>query len=191
MKLLVVDDEWYAVKGISTGIDWASTDVDTVLEAFSAQEAMHLLDTNEIDVMICDIEMPDTSGLELAHWCMENHPSVKIIFLTGHASFPYASEAVRLKAFDYILKPVDHTILLHTVLAAMAQAQDEYERDHDVERWKDYQSRLESELPERTRLFWRNVIDNRLKQESIRTWLSLAGYPIGYPGIDYTHCDLG
>ena len=43
MTLLIVDDEWYAVKGLSQGIDWVENGVDTVLEAFNAEEAMRII----------------------------------------------------------------------------------------------------------------------------------------------------
>ena len=122
MTLLIVDDEWYAVKGISEGIDWRETEIDEVLEAFSAQEALRILEERRVDVLLCDIEMPEMNGLELSHRWAERSPGTKIIFLTGHASFPYANEAVRLKAFDYILKPVEHSALVQAVNRAARQA---------------------------------------------------------------------
>jgi two-component system response regulator YesN len=183
MTLLIVDDEWYAVKGISQGIDWAQAGIDTVLEAFSGEKAKAILDRQSVDVLICDIEMPDISGLELSRWCTQRHPAVKIIFLTGHASFPYANEALRLKAFDYVLKPVDHARLMGIVKSALRKAQEEGAMESDAERWKEYSAQLEAQRPERTRLFWRNVIDNRLGRESIRAWLSLQEIDLDAPGL--------
>ena len=77
MTLLVVDDEWYAVKGISEGIDWRGTEIDEVLEAFSAAEAMRILQERRVDVLLCDIEMPEMSGLELSRWCASHTPGIK------------------------------------------------------------------------------------------------------------------
>ncbi len=172
MTLLVVDDEWYAVKGISEGIDWRGTEIDEVLEAFSAAEAMRILQERRVDVLLCDIEMPEMSGLELSRWCASHTPGIKILFLTGHASFPYANEAVRLQAFDYILKPVDHETLTQAVCRAARQARSDAAREKDALRWQEYSARLAAERPEHTRLFWRNVIDNRLNRESIHAWFA-------------------
>ena len=183
MTLLIVDDEWYAVKGISEGIDWRETEIDEVLEAFSAQEALRILEERRVDVLLCDIEMPEMNGLELSHRWAERSPGTKIIFLTGHASFPYANEAVRLKAFDYILKPVEHSALVQAVNRAARQAQSDAARESDALRWQAYSARLAAELPEHTRLFWRNVIDNRLNRESIRAWLTLQGQGVQAPGL--------
>ena len=87
MTLLVVDDEWYAVKGISEGIDWRGTEIDEVLEAFSAAEAMRILQERRVDVLLCDIEMPEMSGLELSRWCASHTPGIKILFLISLVPF--------------------------------------------------------------------------------------------------------
>ena len=183
MTLLILDDEWYAVKGISQGIDWSPVGIDTVLEAFNAADALELLEQQPVDVILCDIEMAEMNGLEFARICAERQYAAKIIFLTGHADFSYANEAVRLKAFDYVLKPVDHQILRETVRKALEQAQMDGEKENAAEKWREYQSRLEAQRPERTRLFWRNVIDNRLGRESIRSWLGLQEAPQEMPTL--------
>lgn len=172
MTLLIVDDEWYAVKGLSQGIDWAENGVDTVLEAFSAQEALQILAQQPVDVMICDIEMPEINGLDLSRRCIEQYPDIKIIFLTGHANFDYANEAIRMHAFDYVLKPVDHQRLAELVRCALLRTSEDKEQRENASQWKAYQEKLDAQRPERLRLFWRNVIDNRLNRESIHAWLS-------------------
>ena len=49
--------------------------------------------------------MPKESGLSLLRWCRENHYQFECIFLTSHADFFYAQEAIQLESFDYILQP--------------------------------------------------------------------------------------
>jgi two-component system response regulator YesN len=49
--------------------------------------------------------MPEENGLSLFRWTMEKHPEVVGVFLTSHAEFEYAREAIRLGGFDYILQP--------------------------------------------------------------------------------------
>lgn len=183
MTILIVDDEWYAVKGISQGIDWASHGVSCVLEAFDAAQAMQLMDEQTVDAMICDIEMQECNGIELAQWTVAHHPNVRIVFLTGHAQFAYANQALKLKAFDYLLKPVAHEQLVATVCLAIKDAQDALELQDDAARWKQYSAKQAQQAPERTRLFWRNVIDNRLSRESIHAWLSMQDVHISQPGL--------
>lgn len=73
-SLLVVDDEKYAVWGVSRGIDWKELEIDRVFEAFNTDEAIEIIAKNEIHVVISDIEMPRRSGLELLKWIRQNSP---------------------------------------------------------------------------------------------------------------------
>ena len=56
--------------------------------------------------MICDIEMPQTDGLELSKKAKENFPDLEIVMLTSHAEFNYVRNALRYGCYDYLLKPV-------------------------------------------------------------------------------------
>ena len=58
-----------------------------------------------MDILLCDIEMPGENGIELLHWVREQNMDVECIFLTCHANFAYAQEAVKLGCMDYVLLP--------------------------------------------------------------------------------------
>ena len=61
------------------------------------------------------------NGLELLKYMREVAPSALTIFLTGHARFEYAREAMRYGCFDYVLKPVDHDVLKDIVRRAIEE----------------------------------------------------------------------
>ena len=105
MNILIVDDFKPIVETIANGIDWNGLGINRVFQANSAKEAKLLLANFEIDIMLCDIEMPEESGLELFSWVKEHNKGVECIFLTSHAEFDYALEAMKLGSFDYILQP--------------------------------------------------------------------------------------
>lgn len=67
-NILIVDDERYAIEGIVRGIEWKEIGITGVYEAQCATEAMDIINMHDIDVIICDIEMPGTNGLELIKW---------------------------------------------------------------------------------------------------------------------------
>ena len=92
-NMLVVDDELYAVKGITQGIDWSEMNITEVFEAFNVDEAKQRFAHIPVDIVICDIEMPSSNGLELLEWIKENYPQTETIFVTGHADFSYARTA--------------------------------------------------------------------------------------------------
>ena len=59
--------------------------------------------------------MTQGSGLDLTHWIRENEVEAEVIYLTGHAEFSYATEALRLGAVDYLLKPVEQEDLMRAL----------------------------------------------------------------------------
>ena len=108
MNILVVDDEYYIVKNIIEHTDWGSLGIEKQFPAYSARQAKQILEgTDDIDILLTDIEMPRESGLELVSWMKENGFSPTILVLTGHQRFDYAQTALNLHIFSYILKPVD------------------------------------------------------------------------------------
>ena len=71
MNVLLVDDLPAIVESLKNGICWQKVDVEKVYTACSAKEAKLVLTNFPVDVMICDIEMPEENGLELVKWAKE------------------------------------------------------------------------------------------------------------------------
>ncbi|MFD0960049.1 helix-turn-helix domain-containing protein [Paenibacillus chungangensis] len=105
MNVVVIDDQYDVVQGVIAGVDWHSLHVAQVYPAYSADEARALLAEHDIHIMLCDIEMPLESGLELFKWVKAHYPALQCIFLSSHSEFEYAQEAIQLGCFDYILQP--------------------------------------------------------------------------------------
>lgn len=111
MNLLIVDDELYAIQGILEGVRWDYLEFKEVLTAKSYSHAIDLFQTHSIDIMLCDIEMPDKSGLDLIGWTNIYSPETECIILSCHDEFDFARRAVSLKCLDYVLKPVPYELL--------------------------------------------------------------------------------
>lgn len=105
MNVLVVDDQKQVVDSICAGLKWDKLGVQHVYGAYSTKEAKKIIQTFEIDILLSDIEMPEENGLELFAWTRAQGYDVDCIFLTSHADFNYAKEAIRLGSVDYILQP--------------------------------------------------------------------------------------
>ena len=123
-QLLVVDDEEYAREGIMKTIDWDSVGITNVYGAECAEDAKEIVLNHMPEVIICDIEMTEESGIDFLRWLHYGAFSFRLIFLTAHANFTYAQDAVRLGAFEYFLKPVEHEVLKEGVRRAL----EDYER---------------------------------------------------------------
>ncbi|MBB6633391.1 response regulator [Cohnella thailandensis] len=105
-RLLIVDDEPFIVNGLKLSLDWERIGVSAVLTAHNARQAKEIFRADQVDIMLCDIEMPEESGLELLVWVKEHSLSTESVFLTCHADFAFARQAIELGSSDYILKPV-------------------------------------------------------------------------------------
>lgn len=108
MNLLIVDDEIVAVKGMLDGIDKEACGIKKIWTAYNAENALNILRTQDIDIMLCDIEMPGASGIELLKKMRDEQKETACIFLTCHAKFEYAQEAIALGCKGYILKPAPY-----------------------------------------------------------------------------------
>ena len=108
MKLLLVDDQRTVVQGRMHCTNLAAMGFTVVETALNAVDAKASLLRQEAEVMLCDIEMPMESGQDLLDWLRQRGMTTRCIFLTAHAEFKYAQEALRLGGFDYIMQPAPY-----------------------------------------------------------------------------------
>ncbi|MFD1903234.1 response regulator [Paenibacillus rhizoplanae] len=111
-RVLIVDDQYFALLGLQQGVDWSALSVSDVCLAENVDQAIAVLEQQPVDLLICDIEMPGRSGLELLAWVKQSAPGTLTIMLTCHADFEYAQRAIYHGAFHYLLKPVDYEELM-------------------------------------------------------------------------------
>lgn len=166
MQLLIVDDENIVVEDLKTNVDWLRIGIKAVFTAFNIRQAKEVFADNNIDIMLCDIEMPQGSGLELLSWVRDNHPKTESIFLTCHADFSYAKEAIRLGSLDYILKPVPYAELE----AIIAKAIEKIKKDNKLMEDSRFGQFWFKHLPAVIERFWLDVLNRTIpsNQESIK-----------------------
>lgn len=129
MTLLIVDDQPSVVEGLLRGVDWFEMGFSSVLTALNVLEARTQYSNKSIDVLLCDIEMPMENGLSLLAWIREQKYETRCIFLTAHASFQYAQEALKLGGFDYIIQPAPYKEIRRIVQRAIEDLQSNAERN--------------------------------------------------------------
>lgn len=105
MHILVVDDDIPTVEVIRTSLHWDLLGIDRVETAYDYTEAQNKICASQPDIILCDIEMPRGSGLDLLRWLREEKRDCEFVFLTCHANFDYAKTALQYGAADYITKP--------------------------------------------------------------------------------------
>ncbi|WP_145046125.1 MULTISPECIES: response regulator transcription factor [Paenibacillus] len=161
-NLLIVDDEVYALQAMVEGVDWHSAGIDQVFSAGDAEEARTILKRHAIDIMICDIEMPGETGLDLQSWVLKHDPGMLTIFLTGHALFAYAQSAIKLNSFDYVLKPAPADQLLKIVSQAVDKIKAGEQRTHTNKLYETVYKRWQTHKPLLTERFWKDAISQRM-----------------------------
>ena len=146
-NILLVDDEELALMGMEQGIRWDSLGIGEVYKATSMSSALEVIGAHSIDIMVCDIEMPGGSGLELIRRVRQVYPEIVCFFYTCHADFDYCQEAMRLGAVDYVLKPIPYEELEDTLKKGLLFVQ-KGKKARELEHiWEDLTQTKEQDSP--------------------------------------------
>lgn len=161
-QLLIVDDEIYAARGIQAGVEWIKLGISKVHIAYNIRQAKEVFAKHKIDVMICDIEMPEGNGLELLTWVREESPFTESIFLTCHADFEYAKKAIQLGSLDYMLKPARFDELQAVVEKAINKIKTVKEFDDYKEKYEHYLQLWSLYEPLLIERFWLDLLSEKI-----------------------------
>jgi two-component system response regulator PilR (NtrC family) len=108
-KILIVDDEKAIRESVSLVLSEEGYETEI---AATGKEALTFLNEQDFEVLITDLKMPEMDGIELIKKSLKICPGTSVIIITAHASVESAIEALRIGAFDYILKPFDFDDLI-------------------------------------------------------------------------------
>lgn len=118
-RVLVVDDEEGVLK-VCEGILRKLPDIEIILESQS-RRAVERLCTENFDLLIADIRMPDVDGVELLRLARQHDPNLTALMLTGFPTVETAVKSMKLGAADYLTKPFSPDELLTTVRRLLEQ----------------------------------------------------------------------
>lgn len=179
-NLLIVDDEKFAVEGVRKSCDWEQFGIRQVKTAFHADEARTIMIENRIDILICDIDMPDEDGLSLVRWVKANSPNTESLFLTCHSEFAFAKQAIQLGSFDYLLKPVDGEELSLVVTRVVHVLKEKEKSLHQSDRYHKICSLWDKHSPLVVERFWRDLLSRRILSfgDDLQRALQDAGLPL-------------
>lgn len=171
MRLLIVDDEHYIVNYMASLMEeHLSSDLE-IYKCYSGVDALELLETVKIDLMLLDINMPGLSGLEVAPKALELLPDCRIIFLTAYDNFEYIYESNKSNHTRYLLKTESDEMILEEVEHTVKEIEEEAKKLH-----------LISEAQQKTillsHLLQQNILKGILaghKTDNLKTELELAG----------------
>lgn len=111
-KILICDDDKELTNILSDEL--RTEDLECIITN-DGQSAFETLKTNNFDVLLLDLNLPDTTGKEILKFSTTNYPFTQVIMLTGTSDINDAVECMKLGAYDFITKPYDFNELLQVI----------------------------------------------------------------------------
>lgn len=119
-SILIIDDDPIIVDSLSA---FLKNEGYNVHQAATLNATIKTMSSTNIDVVITDMNMPDTDGFEILRVVKKRHPDTNVIIITGYGTIESAVEAIKLGAYDYLTKPImDEEISLVVQRAAEQRA---------------------------------------------------------------------
>lgn len=129
LSLLIVDDEKSIRNGLKNGIDWDSYGIEVIQTAKDGEEAFHIIQEYQPDIVITDIRMPVCDGLSLIEKTIQNKIRVSFIIISGFDDFTYAQKAMKFGVTSYLLKPIKKGYLEEEILLTSQKIR-EWQAEH-------------------------------------------------------------
>lgn len=165
-KILVVDDEEDLAVSLKAFLESKGY---SVVYSTTGTKALELFKSNDFDIVILDIRMPDISGIEVLRKIREIEKEKKttacVIMITAYASETAPIEALKLGADDYIMKPFDLNDLLKSIEKNMKIITLQREKEKYLKELEKANKRYENLLVALTRILYSKASEEELKRK--------------------------
>ncbi|WP_274653359.1 response regulator [Paenibacillus humicola] len=115
-KVVVIDDEELLRQGLISKLRKSGFPISRIAEAENAETGLKVIAEVKPHIVLCDIRMEETDGLELIRMAKQKFPGIKTVIISGYNEFQYAAKALKLGVTDYLLKPIDRSALAQCLL---------------------------------------------------------------------------
>jgi two-component system, NarL family, response regulator DegU len=113
-KIIIIDDHQLFREGVKRILDFEHS-FEVVAEGDDGSEVMNLFEIHQPDVIIMDINMPNTNGIDATQQLIAKYPEAKVIILSIHDDENYVTHALKTGATGYLLKEMDADALINAV----------------------------------------------------------------------------
>ena len=115
-KILIIEDDVSFCLMMKTFLTKKGFEV---FNAFSFKEATSILNTEKIDLVLTDVRLPDSDGIEILKFIKDINAAIQVILMTGYTDIKTAVNVMKIGAFDYVAKPINSDEILHTIKKAL------------------------------------------------------------------------
>lgn len=113
-NLVIADDEFEIRNGLVNYFPWDELGFKVIGQASNGKEALEILSEGNTDVLLCDIQMPIMTGIEVVQEIYNQNSPIFTVFLSGYQEFHYAQSAIKYGVKSYILKPTKFSEITET-----------------------------------------------------------------------------
>lgn len=172
-KLIIVDDEDIIRNGLMNVVDWPSLGFEVTADMEDGRDAIEYIQKYPVDVVLTDIKMTFTSGLEIARYVYENKPEVKVVIISGYKEFEFAKQAISYNVTHYLLKPTEYNELVKVFNDVKTQLDKEQTAKQRLDNVRKQHEEL---IPYARQQFLTDIINGAIQdKEKIRDRLDLTG----------------
>lgn len=143
LKVVIVEDNPTTVLSLVKTIDWDVMKCEVAGTVGDGESGGVMIRQLKPDIVLTDIRMPVKSGLDMIADVREDVPDCRFVIITGYDEFQYASQAIKLGVFDYLLKPIDNEEVMRTVRRAAAVTRRQMENDVALEQAENLKMRAQ------------------------------------------------
>lgn len=146
MNVLIADDELLTLELLKNIIDWSHFGLSVQDTALNGKQAMNIISSKSIDILITDIKMPEMDGISLIKWVKEIKPTMKIIIISAYGEFEYAKKALALGVMGYLLKPIDEIELSELLIKTTEEIYEQKIIENNLKYKKAIEERLLNQI---------------------------------------------
>lgn len=138
LKLFIIDDEAHIRTLLKFIVDWESLGIEICGEASCAEEGLQLLDELQPNIVFSDICMDYMDGIEFCRIAKKKYPYIRMVLLSGHSVFDYASRGIEAGVSAYLLKPLEEEKIIETVQKIKEEIYNEQKKEKEYQETKAY-----------------------------------------------------
>lgn len=143
-RILICEDDRFIASSLKNLLLGLSSEIEDILIRSNGAEALEVFESNKIDLLLTDIQMPIMNGVELVNALRQKDIQCKIVILSGFSEFDYAQSVMKHDISEYLLKPITRNKLEATIIRVFDELKYERKRNNYIQ---GLESKLEEQLP--------------------------------------------
>ena len=171
-KVLIIDDEEPLREAVKILGEWDKLGIEEIIEASDGRIGIRLMEERKPDIVLVDMKMPEINGIEFLQMAEKEHPETQYIVISGYDNFEFTRQAVKSKAVDYLMKPVNKVDLNNALTKAMESIKENRKKKSEI---IDRNIKLNMSLPSLKGKIFLSAIEGNLNKNTYEDYIRTIG----------------